>query len=300
MIPVMREQEYPGSEMVFEETLAPGVNYDRYIISYQSEGNTIYALFTVPWGTAPVSGWPVILFNHGWIRPEEYVTTERYLDYVDAIARSGYIVLRSDYRGHGRSEGEAIISYRSPGYTADVLNALASVQGYPAADPDRIGMWGHSMGGHITLRAMVVSDQIKAGVIWGGVVVSFPDLFTRWTRYVPPGQPTPTPRPTRAGSWRNNNSWYALYGTPEENPDFWQAMSANNYLDEISGPLQLHHGTADASVPYEFSEILAAEMEAAGQPVELYLYDGDNHNLVISFWTAMNRSLAFFDQHVKG
>lgn len=300
MIPVMRSQEYPGSEIVFEETLAPGVNYDRYIISYQSEGNKIYALFTVPWGTPPESGWPVILFNHGWIRPEEYVTTERYLDYVDAIARSGYIVLRSDYRGHGRSEGEAIISYRSPGYTADVLNALASVQGYSAADPDRIGMWGHSMGGHITLRAMVVSDQVRAGVIWGGVVVSFPDLFTKWTRYVPPGQPTPTPRPTRAGSWRNNNSWYALYGTPEENPDFWQAMSANNYLDEISGPLQLHHGTADASVPYEFSEILAAEMEAANQPVELYLYDGDNHNLVISFWTAMNRSLAFFDRYVKG
>jgi len=297
MIPVMRQQEYPGSDIVVEETLAPGVNYDRSIISYESEGNTIYALFTEPWGEPPPTGWPVILFNHGWIRPEEYVTTERYLDYVDAIARSGYIVLRSDYRGHGRSEGEAIVSYRSPGYTADVLNALASVQRWPTADPDRIGMWGHSMGGHITLRSMVVSDQIKAGVIWGGVVVSYPDLFTKWRPYEQPGQPTPTPWPTPRGGWRT--TWFDLYGTPEENPDFWAAMSANSYLDEISGPLQLHHGTADDSVPYAFSEILAAEMEAAGQPVELYLYDGDNHNLVISFWTAMNRSLAFFDEHVK-
>ena len=52
MIEMMREQEYPGSEIVFEQTLEPGVNYDRYVISYQSEGNKIYALFTVPWGTA--------------------------------------------------------------------------------------------------------------------------------------------------------------------------------------------------------------------------------------------------------
>jgi fermentation-respiration switch protein FrsA (DUF1100 family) len=41
-------------------------------------------------------------------------------------------------------------------------------------------------------------------------------------------------------------------------------------------------------------------MEEAGIPVELYLYDGDNHNLAISFWTAMNRSLEFFDRTVKG
>jgi dienelactone hydrolase len=297
MIEVMRQQAYPGSDIVFERTLEPGVNYDRYVISYQSEGNKIYALFTVPWGEPPQSGWPVILFNHGWIDPEIYRTTERYIDYVDAIARNGYIVLRSDYRGHGDSEGEATSAYRSPGYTADVLNALASVKRYEDADPDRIGMWGHSMGGFITLRSMVVSDEIKAGVIWGGVVVSFPDLFTRWRRG-DPSQETPTPDATREE--RRRRSWYNEYGTPEENPGFWAAMSSNSYLADLSGPIQLHHGTGDASVPYEFSQILASEMEEAGIPVELYLYDGDNHNLAISFWTAMNRSLEFFDRTVKG
>jgi dienelactone hydrolase len=60
--------------------------------------------------------------------------------------------------------------------TVDVLNALASVARYPDADPDRIGMWGHSMGGTITLRAMVVTDTIWAGVIWAGVVAPYPDL----------------------------------------------------------------------------------------------------------------------------
>ena len=77
-------------------------------------------------------------------------------------------------------------------------------------------------------------------------------------------------------------------------------MSSNSYLEDISGPVQLHHGTGDSTVPHEFSEILAAELEEAGQVGELYLYDGDNHNLAISFWTAMNRSIEFFDKHVKG
>ena len=115
MIEVMRTQEYPGSEIVFEETLEDGANYDRYIISYQSEGNKIYALFTVPYGEPPDSGWPVIIFNHGYIPPEVYRTTERYVNYVDVLARNGYIVFRSDYRGHGNSEGEPKSSYQSPG-----------------------------------------------------------------------------------------------------------------------------------------------------------------------------------------
>jgi len=44
------------------------------------------------------SGWPVIMFNHGYIEPEKYRSTERYMDYVDYFAKNGYIVFRSDYR----------------------------------------------------------------------------------------------------------------------------------------------------------------------------------------------------------
>jgi fermentation-respiration switch protein FrsA (DUF1100 family) len=298
MIEVMRQGSYPGSELTFEETLEPGVNYDRYIVSYLSEGNEIFALLTIPWGQTPATGWPVIIFNHGYIPPDEYRTTERYMDYVDGFARNGYIVFRSDYRGHGNSEGEATSSYGSPGYTIDVLNGLAAVKTLPDADPERIGMWGHSMGGNITLRAMVISDEIDAGVIWGGVVASYPDLFERWRRRDGDG-PTPTPNPTRTrGRWRL--SMIDTYGTPEDNPAFWASISSNTYVADLSGPLQLHHATTDASVPVEFSEILYEEVQEAGRPVELYLYEGDNHNIFANFWTAMGRSIEFFDVHVKG
>ena len=298
-IEAMRQRSYPGSEITTEETLEPGLDHDRYIASYMSEGNKIYALLTVPHGEMPETGWPVIVFNHGYIPPDQYRTTERYVAYVEGFASNGYIVFRSDYRGHGNSEGEATGGYGTPAYTVDVLNAVAAIKQWPQADPDRIGMWGHSMGGHITLRAMVVSDDIKAGVIWAGVVASYPDLVERWRRPRSDGEIFPTPDPSsRRGRWRQEIM--ELYGSPEENPEFWGSISANSYLADLSGPLQLHHGTADSSVPVEFSEILQTEMEAAGQPVELYIYDGDNHNLSVNFSPAMQRSLQFFDEYVKG
>ena len=292
-IDAMRVQQYHGSDIVIESILDPGVNYSRYYVSYLSEGLKIYALMTVPNGEKPATGWPVVIFNHGFIPPDVYRTTERYVAYVDLIARSGYIVFRSDYRGHDRSEGEPGGAYSNPGYTVDVLNAVASMKRYPDADPNRIGMWGHSMGGYITLRSMVITDDIKAGVIWAGVVGSYPDMLARWRRR-PGASVTPTPNPR---SWRL--SLVNQFGSPEANPEFWNSISANSYLSDLSGPIQLHHGTADEDVPLEFSEILFYQMMEANQYVELYKYDGDNHNISNYFGTAMQRTIEFFDRYLK-
>lgn len=292
-IDAMRAREYPGSDIVIEDILDPGVGYSRYYVSYLSEGLKIYALMTVPNGEKPVTGWPVVIFNHGYIPPNVYRTTERYIAYVDLIARSGYIVFRSDYRGHDQSEGQAGGAYSRPDYTVDVLNAVASMKRYPDADPNRIGMWGHSMGGYITLRSMVITGDIRAGVIWAGVVASYPDMLTRWRR----GSGSSVPPTPSSRSWRS--SLATEYGSPEENPEFWNSISANSYLHDVSGPIQLHHGTVDTDVPLEFSELLFYQMIQAGQYVELYKYDGDNHNISNYFSQAMQRTIEFFDRYVK-
>jgi len=290
----MRLRDYPGSEVFIEEELTRGANYNRYIASYRSEGLKIYALLTVPLGEWPPTGWPVIIFNHGYIPPGQYRTAERYVAYVDNLARNGYIIFRPDYRGHGDSEGIAEGAYSSPDYVTDVLNAVSSMKAYPEADPNRIGMWGHSMGGYITLRSMVIRDDIKAGVIWAGVVGSYPDMLCCWRR--PQSETVATPLPGRG--WRNSLS--AIYGSPQENPAFWDSISANSYLADLSGPLQLHHGTADTSVPVVFSQTLYDQVQAAGMTVELYIYPGADHNLADPFSLAMQRTIEFFDGYLKG
>jgi fermentation-respiration switch protein FrsA (DUF1100 family) len=291
-IVALRAQAYPGSDIVIEDELEPGANYHRYYASYLSEGLKIYALLTVPYGEKPAGGWPAIVFNHGYIPPTVYRTTERYVAYVDRLARAGYIVFRIDYRGNDRSEGVASGAYGSPGYTIDVLNAVASIKRFPMANPQKVGMWGHSMGGFLTLRAMVISPDIKAGVIWAGVVGSYADMLYNWRR----AGPTPTPLPTPRG-WRSD--WIKEYGTPDQNPQFWDSISATSYLPDLSGPLQLDHGTADEEVPLAFSEKLAQEVQDAGGTVELYTYDGDNHNISKWFSLAMDRTVEFFDRYLK-
>ncbi len=289
-IDALRVRDYPGSEIVIEAVLDPGANYNRYYVSYLSDGLKIYALMTVPAGQKPSTGWPAIVFNHGYIPPNVYRTTERYIAYVDQIASSGYIVFKSDYRGHDRSEGAAGGAYTQPNYSIDVLNAVASVKRFPEADPQRIGMWGHSMGGYITLRCMVATRDVKAGVIWAGVVAPYPDLFTRWNA----GARITAP---------SLDSWvYSLqqsYGSVEANPEFWNSISANAHVSDLNRPIQLHHGTADHDVPWGFSQMLYEEMQSANQVVEFYTYEGDNHNLSNYFNQAMQRTIEFFDLYLK-
>jgi len=290
----MRQAEYPGSDIVIEQTLQAGANYARYLASYQSEGLKIYALLTVPNGTPPETGWPAIVFNHGYIPPEQYRTTERYVAYVDGFARNGYIVFRPDFRGHGNSEGEARGGYGYPDYTVDALNAVASLKKYASADGERIGMWGHSMGGHVTLRAMVTTQDIKAGVIWAGVVATYPDMMSNWRR---PANAPPLNIPQSARRWREE--FIAQYGTPEQNPAFWASISPAEFAADVSGPVQLQHATGDVEVPVQFSRDVAEMIRLAGGVVEYYEYQGDNHNISANFNTAMQRSVAFFDKYVK-
>ncbi|MCC6259406.1 MAG: alpha/beta fold hydrolase [Anaerolineales bacterium] len=289
----LRNGEYPGSEITIVKELERGSNYKRYYVYYLSEGLKIYALLTIPNGEPPAGGFPAIVFNHGYIPPDVYRTTERYLAYVDEIAKAGYVVFRIDYRGHDASEGEATGAYGSPGYQIDVLNAVASIKKLPEVNPEKIGMWGHSMGGYLTLRTMVISKDVKVGVIWAGVVASYPEMLYNWRRT---GSFTPSPS-SRGIGWRD--AWLEQYGAPEQNPAFWDSISATSYLADLSGPLQLHHGTEDEDVPLAFSIRLAEQARGAGQIADLYTYAGDNHNISENFNLAMQRTIDFFDAYLK-
>ena len=292
----MRKVQYPGSEILIEKTLASGNGFKRYVASYYSEGLKIKGLLAVPAGEKPGDGWSGIVFNHGYIRPEEYIREQKYMAYIAGFASRGYVVFMPDYRGHQDSDGTPLGAYFSPAYTTDSLNALYSLKKYPDINPDKIGMWGHSMGGNITLRSMVITKDIKAGVIWGGVVASYGDMATRWRRsehWNPSRRENLSDRPNRADLEKD-------YGSVDENSSFWESISPIYYVSDISGPVQLHHGLADNSVPWEFSESLRDALKKEEKIVEFYTYDGADHNLSgNAFSPAMKRSVDFFDKYLK-
>lgn len=110
-------------------------------------------------------------------------------------------------------------------------------------------MWGHSMGGNITLRSLVISPDIKAAVIWGGVVGTYDDLMNNWYRKVP-YVPPPNELALRN---RNRQNLINKYGDLKTNPSFWHSIDPNYNLQYVKAPVQLDVGLSDEEVPWQFS-----------------------------------------------
>lgn len=284
-IDYLRKRSYPTSKIEIKETLESGSNYDRYLASYESDGLKIYGLLTIPQSEMPESGYPTIIFIHGYINPEEYKTTEGYTASQDGLASANFITFKPDLRGHGQSDGKATGAHFSQDYVIDVLNAISAFKEYEQTNPERIGIWGHSNGGEIGIRSLVVSKDIKAAVFWAGVVGSFEDMLETYNSHIP--------------FLKRRLEIVELNGLPSKNPNFWNKIDPFFFLENISSPVQLHHGTADEQVPEELSKSLTDALEKEGKSVELYLYEGANHNFTgNSFGLAIQRSVDFFRKHL--
>jgi len=285
-IAYLQAREYPPSDLVMEETLDAGSNYQRYIASYQSDGDRIYGLLTIPDKDSDLDGYAAIVLLHGYIPPESYVTTRDYVSSQDGLASSGFVTFKPDMRGHGRSEGEADGAHFSETYIVDTLHAISALEAYEAVDPARIGIWGHSNGGLIGLRAIVVTERVKASVFWGGVVGSYTDMLETYYPQIDFLQRLAPPVITE-------------HGLPSENPDYWNSIDPFAHLDAVSDPVEIHHGISDSDVPVELSVSLYMALRDAGREATLFTYPGAGHNFYgETFDEAMRRTVTFFQKHL--
>ena len=306
-IDYLRKLNLDPDVLTIVEELSPGSNYRRYISSYISEGNKIFGLLTIPLENPPKGGYSAVVFNHGYIPPDQYVTTEKYVAYVDYLARNGLVVFKIDLRGNGESEGTPTGSYFSAGYTIDAINALKSLQKFNNINPNKIGMWGHSMAGNLILRAMLVENDIKAGVIWAGAVYSYKD-FAEYglndSSYVHRQRDEDDPhydsRDLRSG-WSGEVS--KLRREPENidfSDDFWSAISLTQNINYLNAPLQLHHSVDDPSVDIGYSRDLAKVLQNVGKKYTLYEYFGGGHNIDSPYFEqAMQRTVEFFKENLS-
>ncbi|MFW5884787.1 MAG: alpha/beta hydrolase family protein [Patescibacteria group bacterium] len=283
----LQERNFPGGDFVVEEKLENGSNYERFIVSYQSEGLKINGLLTRPLSPRPEGGYPAILFVHGYIPPKQYSTVDSYPTYQASLARQGFVTFKPDMRGHGDSEGEPVNAHFSEKYVVDTLHALAYLKDYEDANSERIGYWGHSNGGEIGLRSAVITDEIKAYSFWAGVVGSYKDMLETYNQDIP-----------FLNLEEKEFSFVQENGLPSENPDFWNKIDPHRYLEEISAPIELHHGTDDDSVPIELSVSLKEAMEEEDKKVDLYEYADDDHDISQNSNRAFERTIKFYEENL--
>lgn len=265
------------------------------VVSFVSDGLTEYSLLSIPDGARPAAGWPVVIVSHGYIDPRLYRTDDgSYAQFIAAFARAGYMVLKPDFRGHGMSQGVAEGGYLSPVYTYDLLNLVSTLTVDSRVDPARIGMFGHSLGGYEALRAMVVSDSIKAVVFMSAVVGSLDDIFFNWNPVTPTATAPPPPVQNQVAQ-----SLIASNGTPRTDPGYWDQASPINYVAHSHAAVQIDVDVGDTQVPRLFSDHLYAALQAAGtSAVDFRTYPGDDHQFTRNRAAVLANIVAFYRTHL--
>ncbi len=278
----LRQRSYGGGRIETVRVLEEQPAFTRYLIRYPSDGIPITGVMNVPKSEGP---FPVVIVNHGFIQPTSYQTASAYtLPLADALARNGYLTLHPDYRNYGGS-GQGPNPFRI-GYAIDVLNLVQLAKTLPNARPDRIGMLGHSMGGGITSRVLVVTPDVKAAVLYGAMSADEVENYNH----------------RRAMGWLRNEATFGdvLPITPQDRPDIYERLSPMSHLAYVTAPVSIHHGELDNDVPIQFSRRLAQALRDNGKSVELFTYPGQPHWLN---GTAnplfLQRVIAFFDRILK-
>lgn len=283
-IPNFKQKKLEGKDLKLGKILDDNAYYTRYYITYRSGTLNISGIMNVPKARGP---FPVLILNHGYIDPNVYTNGRGLKREQDYLAKKGYVVIHPDYRNHAQSDKDTLNNPRFRlGYVEDVINAVHAVKnsGFRFVDTANIGMLGHSMGGGISLSVMVsYPDLVKAFVLFGTVSADIRDNFYRWDARRP-GFP---------------NKIYDLYGSPQENPGFWDNLSPMFFLDNIRSPILIQHGTTDESCPVKWARKLTDSLKVHRKDVTFYEYPNELHEFINEWPLVMERTTAFFDVHLK-
>ena len=270
-------------ELALVDEIDGGVGFNAFLFSYESAGLTVHAMVAVPDAPLPKNGFPVLVANHGHHPdPPQYGITadgkdwrpgDYYRRVPELFAAEGFMVVMPDFRGHNDSEGvEFTEGMLEPSYyTEDVLNLLAGLPTLPLANPDKVFMWGHSMGGEVTLRALLASDRVRAASMWSSVGGDIWDQSYYYSRYKDPMAPDSSNVPKSVIE--------RLRGRLAEFDGGFDYSAAEPllYLDHLQTPIIIQHAVGDRGAAYKWSERLAKELYMRDKQYSFYSYPGDDH-----------------------
>lgn len=273
-----------GTELTLDDVLLKNDAYTRYAIHYRSNGLKITGMLLIPVGKGP---FPLVILNHGYIATSVYTSGRGLKREQDYLAREGFAVLHTDYRGHAGSDPSPMTEDVYDGnleYAMDSANAILAVRAahLPTIDARHVGMLGHSLGGGVTLAVLTGRpDLVDAAVLYAPVSSHVWDNFVRWRSERDEGDRT-----------------IEEFGTYEDDPATWDRLSPASFLDRIRAPILLFHGDKDATVPQAWSDHLAADLQAAGKDITYTVLPGEDHEFINAWPTFMRHVSAFFHERL--
>ena len=250
----------------------------KEFFSFQtSDGTTLNGWMMKPADFDESRKYPVIMYQYSGPGSQEVL--DRFgISWETYMASQGYIIACVDGRGTGgRGAAFEKCTYLNLGVreARDQVETALYLGLQPYVDKERIGIWGWSFGGYMTLMSMSEGTPVfKAGVAVAAV--------TDW------------------------NYYDTIYGerfmrTPQENADGYRASSAFTRAENLHGDLLLVHGSADDNVHFQNCAEYAEHLVQLGKQFDMQLYTNRNHSIYggntrMHLYTRLTN---FFNTHLK-
>jgi dipeptidyl aminopeptidase/acylaminoacyl peptidase len=284
---------------LFVSKNAPGAAALKVTVSPAPE------FFTYPWLDVPIitipardgaqvpariykpAGWqrggPAVVFVHGagYLQNVHrfWSSYAREFMFHHFLMEHGYVVLDIDYRasaGHGREWRTAIYRHMGGIDLDDQVDAAKWLVSGAGVDPKRIGIYGGSYGGFITLMAMFTQ----------------PDVFAAGAALRP------------VTDWAHYNDGYtsSILNRPQDDPEAYRRSSPIYFAEGLKGPLLICHGVVDTNVHYQDTVRLAQRLiELRKENWNVAFYPAENHGFVepTSWADEYKRIFGLFEKSLK-
>ncbi|MCD4526458.1 S9 family peptidase [Nocardioides sp. cx-173] len=276
-LPALMREDFRASRIRYGEVIEQTDRYTRYQVTYRSGDLTVSGILLRPRGRGPFPG---IVLNHGYIEPAYYAPGQGLAREQIALADAGFAVLHTDYRGHAGSDPAGELSRQTRlGYTRDAIHAVLALEREPYVDEDRMAMLGRSMGGGVTLNALVVAPGlVDAAVIYASVSSRYLDNLRHFVEPERPDEVT---------------ALYDALGTPRSAPEVYAGLSPRSYFDRITEPVLAHHADTDETCPFPWAVTTDRALRRAGVDAQLEVYRGEAHAFSFDWQRSMDRTITF-------
>ena len=244
-----------------------------------ADGSTLYYRILKPPHFDATVKYPVIVTVYGGPGVQN-VTRSWGRYYEQYLAQRGYIVFTLDNRGSGFRG----VAFESPLHlrmgqveVADQVRGVEYLRTLPHVDARRVGIFGWSYGGYMTLMCLLnAPDYFQAGV--SGAPVT---------------------------DWRLYDTHYTerYLGQPLVNAAGYEASAVMPHAGNLRAPLLVMHGMADDNVLFSHSTRLFGALQKLNKPFDVMTYPGSKHGLLrhtdtgLHGYTMVTR---FFEEHLRG